>query len=314
VPAAPTGVTASPLDGGAGVTWAAPSNGGSPITSYTVTPYVAGVAQTPTVLSGNPPATSATITGLTNGTGYTFTVSATNAVGASPASAPSTVVTPSATVVPAFVQQASTHVGSTTGATVTPASAVTAGNRLVVEVGVWNSAHATTSAVTDSAGNHYTELTHFTAPDGTEQSVWTAPITQGAGTRPVVKATPTSAADVAVAVLEYSGLSTVADASVVDQTAHATGVTGGAATVRSGATPATTTGGELALGFYADSGFGDTLTADAGYTRRVSVAPTGDMELLVEDAIVGAGSQPNAGVGTGAGTDWLMSTVVLKHG
>jgi len=37
---------------------------------------------------------------------------------------------------------------------------------------------------TDSAGNHYTELTHFTASDGTELSVWSAPITQGGGTPP----------------------------------------------------------------------------------------------------------------------------------
>ena len=68
-----------------------------------------------------------------------------------------------------------------------------------------------------------------------------------------------------MAVLEYSGLSTVADATVVDQTAHGRGKTGtGAATVSSGATPATTAANELALGFYADSGFGDTLTAGRG--------------------------------------------------
>ena len=57
----------------------APSNGGSTITSYTVTPYIGSTAQTPTTVSGSPPATSATITGLTNGTAYTFTVTATNA-------------------------------------------------------------------------------------------------------------------------------------------------------------------------------------------------------------------------------------------
>ena len=79
------------------MTWTAPSDGGSPITSYTVTPYQGGVAQQPTTVTGNPPATSATVTGLTNGTSYTFTVTATNAVGTGPASAPSNPVTPSPT-------------------------------------------------------------------------------------------------------------------------------------------------------------------------------------------------------------------------
>ena len=42
----------------------------------------------------------------------------------------------------------------------------------------------------------------------------------------------------------------------------------------------------MALGFYADSGFADTLTAGAGFTGRATIAPAGDMELLVEDQLV----------------------------
>ena len=96
VPGAPTGVTATAGNGSASVSWTAPtSTGGSPITSYTVTPYVGSTAQTPVTVSGSPPATSTTVTGLTNGTNYTFTVSATNTNGAGPASAPSNAVTPS---------------------------------------------------------------------------------------------------------------------------------------------------------------------------------------------------------------------------
>ena len=73
------------------MSWTAPSsNGGSAITSYTVTPYIGSTAQTPVTVTGNPPATSTTVTGLTNGTAYTFTVSATNAIGTGPASAPPT--------------------------------------------------------------------------------------------------------------------------------------------------------------------------------------------------------------------------------
>ena len=96
-PGAPTGVTATAGNGSANVSWTAPSsNGGSAITSYTVTPYIGSTAQTPVTVTGSPPATSTTVTGLTNGTSYTFTVSATNAIGTGPASAPSNAVTPAA--------------------------------------------------------------------------------------------------------------------------------------------------------------------------------------------------------------------------
>jgi hypothetical protein len=95
-PAAPTGVSALAGDSSAVVSWTAPSNGGSAITSYTVTPYAGSAALPSTTVSGTPPATSVTVTGLTNGTAYTFKVSATNSIGSSPQSAASAAVTPSA--------------------------------------------------------------------------------------------------------------------------------------------------------------------------------------------------------------------------
>jgi hypothetical protein len=114
-PGQPTGVSATTGSGSATVSWTAPSNGGSAITSYTITPYIGSTAQTPTVLAGSPPGTSTTITGLTNGTAYTFTVSATNSVGTGPASAASNSITPAAA--PAQVTGVSATAGSG-GATV----------------------------------------------------------------------------------------------------------------------------------------------------------------------------------------------------
>jgi probable HAF family extracellular repeat protein len=87
-PGAPTSVTATAGDGQASVSFAAPaSDGGAPITSYTVTASPGGTTST---AAGSP----ITVTGLTNGTSYTFTVVATNAVGTGPASTPSLAVTP----------------------------------------------------------------------------------------------------------------------------------------------------------------------------------------------------------------------------
>jgi len=92
-PGAPSGVAATAGNASATVRWTPPTNtGGSPITGYTVTSAPGGVTAT---VGGS--ATSATVSGLTNGTAYTFTVTATNVAGTSPPSAPSTAVTPTAT-------------------------------------------------------------------------------------------------------------------------------------------------------------------------------------------------------------------------
>jgi len=222
-------------------------------------------------------------------------------------------VTPTATTAPAFVQQASGHAHNASSLAVTPPASLAAGNRLVVEVGVWSNAGASASSVKDSAGDTFTELLHFKASDGTELSVWSAPVSAGGGTRPTITATPTSTADVGVAVLEYAGLSSAAGTAVVDQTAQATGKTSVAAVVATGATAPTSGSDELVLGLYADSGFGDNLMARMGFNSRVNVSPTEEMELVAEDALTGAtGATPSASVQTGASTVWLMATVVLR--
>ncbi len=87
VPDAPTGLVATAGDQSASLTWAAPSDEGSAITGYTVSD---GVGDTCTSASA-----TCTVTGLTNGTAYSFTVTATNANGTGPSSVASTSVTPS---------------------------------------------------------------------------------------------------------------------------------------------------------------------------------------------------------------------------
>jgi hypothetical protein len=87
-PAAPAMPTATAGDASADVSWSAPSDGGSPITNYVVT---SSGGQTVTVDGST---LTAHFTGLTNGTAYTFTVVARNAIGDSPASPASNTVTP----------------------------------------------------------------------------------------------------------------------------------------------------------------------------------------------------------------------------
>lgn len=89
-PAAPTGVTAVSGNAEATVNWSAGAAGSSPITSYVVT-AVGDASKTCTWQNGP---LSCKVTGLTNGTSYTFTVRAVSAVGESPASTPSASVTP----------------------------------------------------------------------------------------------------------------------------------------------------------------------------------------------------------------------------
>src|SRR5207237_7530326 len=86
-PGSPTGIYASPGDSAATVSWTPPP--ANRITGYTVKASPGGAQAS---VAGT--ATSARVDGLTNGTAYTFTVTATNGSGTGPASAPSNPVTP----------------------------------------------------------------------------------------------------------------------------------------------------------------------------------------------------------------------------
>jgi len=135
LPGAPTNVTGVLGNAQVTVSWSASSFIQFPVTSYVVTSSPGGFTAT---TSG----TSAIVTGLTNGTGYTFTVVAINDIGQSPTSAASASVTPvapltvpgaptgvvgvvtgSGTVTVTWVAPTSTGGTSITGYSVTPSPA-----------------------------------------------------------------------------------------------------------------------------------------------------------------------------------------------
>lgn len=88
-PEAPTIGSASAGNARCVVTFTANGNGGSVITGYTAT-------SSPGSITGTGSSSPITVTGLTNGTGYTFTVTATNTEGTSSASSASNSCTPAA--------------------------------------------------------------------------------------------------------------------------------------------------------------------------------------------------------------------------
>jgi hypothetical protein len=121
----PTGVTATAGDGRARVTWTAAASS-LPISGYTITAAPGGKTVTATG------ATSVDVTGLANGTRYTFTVATRSSALTSPASSPSNAVTPAPPGPPLAISGAGTRT-TTYGTTVTVAGTAPAG----APVGVW---------------------------------------------------------------------------------------------------------------------------------------------------------------------------------
>jgi predicted lipoprotein with Yx(FWY)xxD motif len=93
-PAAPSRPSTAPGDAQARLNWLAPANNGSPISGYVVTPFIGMTAKAPRTF--NSTKLVQVVTGLTNGTAYTFKIAAKNAVGTGPQSAVSMIVKPTA--------------------------------------------------------------------------------------------------------------------------------------------------------------------------------------------------------------------------
>ena len=153
-PGAPTAVVATAGIRAADLSWAAPADtGGAAITGYRVTGSPGNVTLEVT-------STSAQVTGLQNGTAYTFTVAALNSAGRSPESAASAAVT--TPDVPGAPQDVAAVAYSTT-AEVTFGAPATHGGRPVTGYTVRASPGAHTQTATQPGRVAFTGLS-----DGTE--------------------------------------------------------------------------------------------------------------------------------------------------
>jgi titin len=156
-PATPMNISAIAGDSSASVAWTgSPSDGGSPITGYTVTALIGGVPSGVTA-SACASCTGVNVGGLSNGTAYTFTVHATNAIGNSPESAQSNAATPSLTAIPpdiSLTNAGPTSVNSGANATyiITVNNATTARVPAVSLSDTWPTTGATFVSVTPSQG------------------------------------------------------------------------------------------------------------------------------------------------------------------
>jgi hypothetical protein len=126
VPSAPTAPSATGSSSSVALAWTAPPANGSAITDYIVEYSSNAGASWSTFADGTSTLTSATVTGLTNGTAYIFRIKAVNAVGTSTAGTSSASVTPASTGSTRQFMSATTELqGVSTAASVATAIAAT---------------------------------------------------------------------------------------------------------------------------------------------------------------------------------------------
>ena len=240
VPDAPSGVTATPGNQAASVSWTAPFDEGSPITGYSVSDGSGDTCST----TG---ATTCAVSGLTNGTAYSFTVTATNAAGTGPASVPSN------PVVPVTVPDAPTGV-----------SAVAGNQSAVVS---WTAANSEGSAITSytvvASGDGSNET--CTTPDGATTTCTVSGLTNGTAYTFTVTATSTDGTGLAS---DPSG--SVTPSTVPDAPTAVTAAPGSSSASVSWTAPFDE--GSAITGYTVSDGSGDTCTTPDGSTTSCVVS------------------------------------------
>jgi len=314
VPGAPTGASAAIGNTQATVSFTAPANNGSAITGYTVTSSPGG-------FTGAGASSPVTVTGLTNGTSYTFTVTATNAVGTGAASLASAAVTPAtvpgvptgvaatlgntqATV--SFTAPASTGGAAITGYTVTASP----GGRVATGV----SSPITITGLTNGTAYTFTVVANNSVGSGTTSTASGAITPQAPPTAGATSATVAFNSSANVITPSISGVTNAAGIIVTVPALHGTATASG---VNNTVTYTPTVGYLGADSFsYTVTGPGGTSTAGvvsitvnplvpvtANTTMQVQINTPQSLDLtaLITGNGVGISTQAAHGVVTAAG-------------
>ena len=115
-PGAPGNLSATPGDGQVRLSWQTPADGGSPITGYQYSSGGRSWTAIPNSAPGQSNANSYTVTGLRNGTAYTFRVRAVNGVGSGTPSNQGSATPQTAATAPGRAWEPERHAGRRAGA------------------------------------------------------------------------------------------------------------------------------------------------------------------------------------------------------
>jgi uncharacterized protein (TIGR02145 family) len=276
VPGIPTIGTATAGAGQSTITYTAPvSNGGGAITSYTATSAPGGLTGTLSQAGSG----TITVTGLTNGTAYTFTVTATNAAGTSIASAASNAVTPYTISGAPIIGTATLGTGGSNGlATITFTAPSNNGGTVITSYTTTSSPGGLTGTVTQAGSGtiFVNNLTYGTA------YTFTVTATNAAGTSAASNAsnsvTPLASVTIGTQIWESRNLevTTYTDGTVIPQVTSPSAwaaLTTGAWCYYANVTANGTTYGKL-YNWYAVVGIYDAASSTNTALRK-KLAPTG---------------------------------------
>lgn len=198
--------------------------------------------------------------------------------------------------------------------TLTLPNNLTSGNRLIAILVSQAVGASAAYSISDTAGNTWTEdVTHLWATSIVRISIFSTPITFGAGTKPTITvSSSTNVYGISACVTEFSGVTAVAGSSALDGSAGNDVGSGTATTCPTGTTGATTAANELVICGYGDYGWNATMTAPA-LTIDGNISPYVEATVVMGHKDSGTSGTTQSGTFTAsAGVQFATAVAVYK--